>query len=122
MPDLKPALQAIDQVIAAGPFDATWDSLRNYRIPTWYADAKFGVFVHWGVYSAPAFGNEWYPRQMYREETDAFRHHVETYGPQSEFGYKDFIERFKAERFDPADWADLFRRAGARFVMPVAMR
>jgi alpha-L-fucosidase len=68
----------------------------------------------------PAFGNEWYPRNMYRQGTPEFAHHVATYGPQKEFGYKDFIPWFTAAQFDPAEWARLFRDAGARFVVPVA--
>jgi len=48
-----------------GPFEPTWESLKNYRIPDWYKDAKFGIFIHFGVYAVPAFGNEWYPRNMY---------------------------------------------------------
>jgi alpha-L-fucosidase len=101
-------------------FEADWDSLRGYRIPTWYEDGKFGIFIHWGVYAVPAFDNEWYPRNMYREGEKAFNHHVATYGPQEQFGYKDFIPHFRAEQFDPAAWASLFAEAGARFVVPVA--
>ena len=103
-----------------GPYEPTWESLKAYTIPEWYIDAKFGIFIHWGVYAVPAFGNEWYPRQMYMEGTAEFAHHVETYGPQSKFGYKDFIPMFKAEKYDPAHWDDLFAKAGARFVVPVA--
>jgi alpha-L-fucosidase len=106
--------------MSAGPYEPTWKSLENYTVPDWYLDAKFGIFIHWGVYSVPAFGNEWYPRQMYLEGTPEFEHHVKTYGPQSRFGYKDFIPMFKAENYDPDHWADLFRQAGARFVVPVA--
>ena len=102
------------------PFDPTWRSLADYEVPRWYVDGKFGIFIHWGVYSVPAFGNEWYPRRMYLEGSSEFKHHRKTYGPQSEFGYKDFIPRFLAEQFDPDEWAELFRNAGARFVMPVA--
>jgi alpha-L-fucosidase len=108
------------RVVAAGPFRPEWDSLKTVPVPEWYLDGKLGIFIHWGVYSVPAFGNEWYPRNMYKADTPEFRHHVATYGPQSEFGYKDFIPRFTAERYDPAAWAELFRRAGARFVVPVA--
>jgi len=103
-----------------GPFSANWESLANYSAPKWYEDAKFGIFIHWGLYSVPAFGNEWYPRNMYLRGTPEFEHHVKTYGPQSRFGYKDFIPLFKAEKFDPDAWATLFRKAGARFVLPVA--
>lgn len=103
-----------------GPFQPSWESLSDYQVPAWYLDGKFGIFIHWGMYSVPAFGNEWYPRNMYLQGTKEFDHHVATYGPQSEFGYKDFVPRFKAENYDPDHWAELFRRAGARFVVPVA--
>ena len=113
-------LAQIEAVIAQGPFSASWDSLSEAVIPTWYQDAKFGIFIHWGVYCVPAFGNEWYPRNMYREGSPEFDHHVKTWGPQHQFGYKDFIPMFTAEQFDAGAWANLFREAGARFVMPVA--
>jgi alpha-L-fucosidase len=113
-------LREIDAVIAKGPYADTWASLERQMVPEWYRDAKFGIFIHWGVYSVPAFGNEWYPRNMYLAGTPEFAHHVKTFGAQSKFGYKDFIPQFKAERFDPAAWADLFSKAGARFVVPVA--
>ena len=103
-----------------GPYRPDWESLRTYEVPEWYADAKFGIFIHWGVYSVPAFGSEWYPREMYQEGTPEYKHHIATYGPQDKFGYKDFIPRFKAEHFDPAKWAALFKEAGAKYVVPVA--
>jgi alpha-L-fucosidase len=113
-------LAAADRVANAGPYEPEWPSLQTVPIPEWYLDGKFGIFIHWGLYSVPAFGNEWYPRNMYKPGTPEFRHHVETYGPQAGFGYRDFIPRFTAERYDPAAWAELFRQAGARFVVPVA--
>src|SRR5580658_3115499 len=103
-----------------GPFRPDWNSLSQYRVPEWYADAKFGIFIHWGVYSVPAFGSEWYPREMYREGTPEYKHHIDTYGAQAKFVYKDFIARFKAEKFDPTTWAALFKEAGAKYVVPVA--
>lgn len=105
---------------ATARFAPTWESLKTYTVPTWYEDAKFGIFIHWGLYAVPAFRNEWYPRNMYIQGTPEFEHHVATYGPHTEFGYKDFIPHFRAERFDPVAWAELFRRAGAAFVVPVA--
>lgn len=120
MYDMKPYLQKIDSVIEKGPWKDTWESLSGYRVPEWYRNAKFGIFIHWGIYSVPAFGNEWYSRNMYIEGTPEFAHHVETYGKQSQFGYKDFIPMFRAEKFDPAVWADLFFEAGAKYVVPVA--
>lgn len=101
-------------------YEASWESLQNYTIPKWYEDAKFGIFIHWGVYAVPAFSNEWYARKMYIKDSPEYRHHIETYGPHTEFGYKDFIPQFKAENYDPAAWAELFKKSGAKFVMPVA--
>ena len=106
--------------LPGGPFKPNWDSLSNYRVPDWYQNDKFGIFIHWGVYSVPAYGSEWYPRNMYQQGSKEFAHHKTTYGEHSKFGYKDFIPMFKAEKYDPDHWADLFRRAGARFVVPVA--
>ncbi|MGB8473035.1 MAG: alpha-L-fucosidase [Candidatus Acidiferrum sp.] len=113
-------LKEVDEGDHAGPFRPDWESLQNYQPPEWYKDAKFGIFIHWGVYSVPAFGNEWYPRNMYRKGSDEYKHHIATYGPQDKFGYKDFIPMFKAEHFDPAAWARLFKEAGAKYVVPVA--
>lgn len=113
-------LTKIEEVIAAGPYDACWDSLCGHPTPAWYRKGKFGIFIHWGVYSVPAFGNEWYPRNMYIKGSAENLHHVETYGPLKQFGYKDFIPMFGAEHFDAKAWADLFAGAGARFVVPVA--
>jgi alpha-L-fucosidase len=118
--DNRTALAAVDAVIAAGPYEATWDSLTRYDVPQWYRDAKFGIFLHWGAFSVPAFANEWYPRTMYRRGTAAFEHHLATYGPQDRFGYKDFLPHFRMERYDPQEWVSLFKRAGAQFVVPVA--
>lgn len=118
--ELKDYMKQIDEVIAQGPFQDTWESLAGYRVPEWYRQAKFGIFIHWGAYSVPAFGNEWYPRNMYIQGSPEYEHHRATYGPQKEFGYKDFIPMFRAEKFDAAQWAELFERAGARYVVPVA--
>jgi len=114
-------LAEIHAVANRGPFKPDWASITNlFRLPRWYQDAKFGLFIHWGVYSVPAFGSEWYPRNMYVPGTPEFEHHLANYGPQARFGYKDFIPLFKAEKFDPAAWAKLFKVAGARYVVPVA--
>jgi alpha-L-fucosidase len=113
-------LARVDAAARTGPFRANWNSLAGYRVPDWFRDAKFGIFIHWGVYSVPAFGNEWYSRNMYVQGNAAFKHHVATYGPQSKFGYKDFIPMFRAEHFDANAWLDLFAQAGARYVVPVA--
>jgi alpha-L-fucosidase len=105
---------------AQNRYQANWDSLKKYQTPDWFRDAKFGIFIHWGVYSVPGFANEWYPRNMYRQGTPENKHQLETYGPLDKFGYKDFIPLFKAESFDPAKWVALFKKAGARYVVPVA--
>ena len=120
MQSVAEALPQINQVIAQGPYAATWDSLRGYSAPRWYEEAKFGIFIHWGVYSVPAFGNEWYPRAMYEVGHDYYEHHRATYGPQDRFGYKDFVPQLTGARFDAAEWLDLFKASGARYVVPVA--
>lgn len=113
-------LQRIEKEIEEGPFRDNWESLSGFRLPNWYREAKFGIFIHWGVYSVPAFKSEWYPRNMYIQDSEEYNHHKATYGEHAEFGYKDFIPMFTAERFDADEWAELFRRSGARYVMPVA--
>ena len=110
----------IDRMIAGGPNSASWDGLQGIGVPEWYQDGKFGIFIHWGVYAVPAFGNEWYPRNMYLPGTPEFEHHRETCGDHQVFGYKDFIPQFTAAHYDAAGWASLFRKAGAQFVVPVA--
>jgi len=112
-------LKDVDKFDHQGPFRPDWESLKQYQVPAWYKDAKFGIFIHWGVYSVPAFGNEWYPRNMYKQGTPEFAHQLATYGPQDKFGYKDFIPMFKAEKYDPDAWARLFKEAGAKYVIPV---
>lgn len=112
-------LNLIDNVNEKGRFKPSWESLSQYRVPRWYEDIKFGIFIHWGVYSVPAFSSEWYPRGMYIKGTREYEHHLKTYGEHKNFGYKDFVPRFKAERFDPAEWAELFKDAGAQYVIPV---
>jgi alpha-L-fucosidase len=112
-------LRSVASVVHEGPFRPDWESLQHYAVPDWYRDAKFGIFIHWGIYSVPAFGSEWYPRDMYRKGSEEYNHHLATYGPLDKFGYKDFIPMFKAERFDPNAWASLFKEAGAKYVVPV---
>jgi len=105
---------------AAGPFEPTWESLaKRNPAPDWFRDDKVGIYFHWGVYCVPAFGSEWYPRNMYIKGSPEYQHHVETYGDQTQFGYPDFVPLFKAEKFDADEWAELFVQAGARFAGPV---
>ena len=114
-------LKQIDDVIANGQFKDTWESLSaNFTMPEWYKNAKFGLFSHWGVYSVPAFGSEWYARNMYEKDSREYKHHIETYGAHKDFGYKDFIPMFKAEKFNADEWLDLIEASGAKYYMPVA--
>ena len=116
----KAYLKKIEETIKNGRYKDDWDSLQNINVPKWYTDGKFGIFSHWGVYSVPAFGNEWYPRAMYQKDSKEFLHHVATYGEHKDFGYKDFVPQFKAENFDADEWLDLFYASGAKFIVPVA--
>src|ERR1017187_7734390 len=103
------AVAALPAGLPPGPYEPTWESLkRNYRVPAWFYEAKFGLFMHWGLYSVPAHHNEWYEKHMYGADR---KWHVDHFGPQDKFGYKDFI---------PDAWADLFKKSGARFVVPTA--
>jgi alpha-L-fucosidase len=122
-PPATPAIvEAADKAVARpmprGPFAPTWESLeKNYRTPTWFEDAKFGIFMHWGVFSVAAHHNEWYEKHMYAAEAEW---HAAHFGPQEKFGYKDLIPLFTAAKWDPAAWAALFRKSGARLVMGMA--
>ena len=120
MYDLSEYLNKIDKVVSQGPYRDTWESLSSYRVPQWYQKAKFGIFIHWGIYSVPAFANEWYSRNMYIQGTPEYEHHIKTYGEHKDFGYKDFLPLFCAEHFQADKWAELFKQAGARYVVPVA--
>lgn len=113
-------LKQVDRIGTKGPFQPNWDSLTKYQIPEWYQDAKFGIFIHWGLYSVPAFGNEWYPRNMYDAGSKEYKHQVQLHGPETAFGYKEFIPSFQAEKFDAKAWAKLFADSGAKYVVPVA--
>jgi len=107
-----------------------WESLDKRPVPQWFQDAKFGIFIHWGVYSVPSWGPkgdsigvydkyaEWYWRKMDQpgKVQKYFKDfHTKTYGPN--FRYQDFAPMFKAELFDPAMWAELFRESGAKYVV-----
>lgn len=103
-------------------YQPTWDSLDSHPLPSWFDDAKLGIFIHWGVFSVPAWAPrgqyaEWYPNNMRIPGNPTYTYHRETYG--ADFKYRDFIPMFKAEKWDPEEWADLFKTAGARYVVPV---
>ena len=116
----KDYLNLMQQTIARGPYTDSWASLCKYPEPEWYKNAKFGIFIHWGPYSVPAFANEWYSRNMYIKGSPEFEHHVKTYGAQKDFGYKDFIPMFRGEKFDAKKWLKLIKASGAEYVLPVA--
>ena len=120
MMDTTSYLQIIDATIKNGPFKDDWDSLGAYQVPQWYPQAKFGIFIHWGLYSVPSFSNEWYSRNMYIQGSKEYEHHLAVYGSHKVFGYKDFIPLFTAKQFNAGEWAALFKASGARYVIPVA--
>lgn len=107
-------------------YEPTWESLDARPMPKWWTDAKFGIFIHWGVYSVPSWSvkgqySEWY----WRKVTDSkkkngkwWKFHKETYG--EDFEYRDFAGLFKAELYDPEHWADVFYRSGAKYVVPTS--
>ena len=78
MYDMTKYLNTIEDVIARGPYQDTWESLSRYTVPEWYKNAKFGIFIHWGIYSVPAFGSDWYSRNLYVKDSPEYKHHVET--------------------------------------------
>ena len=93
----KEYLELIDRVNESGKYKADWKSLAHHKVPDWYMNDKLGVFIHWGIYSVPAYGSEWYSRSMYDKNVREFEYHRKTYGEHKDFGYKDFIPMFKAE-------------------------
>ena len=102
-------------------YEPTWESLDKRPTPQWYDDAKFGIFIHWGVYSVPAWSpkgmySEWYWHWLNDPKQEALRKfHAETYG--QDFQYQDFAPMFKAELFNPDQWADIFARSGAKYIV-----
>jgi alpha-L-fucosidase len=115
-----PSAAESDYGIAPGPFQPTRESLRKYRCPEWFRDAKFGIWAHWGPQSAPEAG-DWYARNMYIQGNRQYDHHLKNYGHPSKFGYKDVIPTWKAENFDPDYLLGLYRRAGAKFFVSMGV-
>jgi alpha-L-fucosidase len=93
--------------------------VRREPAPEWFRDAKIGVYPHWGVYSVPAFGNEWYPSNMFLTNRAEYRHHLAKYGDPAKFDYTKFIPDFRAEKFNADEWAQLFADCGMKFAGPV---
>lgn len=116
-------------------YTGKWESVNTHQVPKWYDDCKFGIFIHWGIYSVPAYAphtwelgevdsKEWFADNPYAEwyynslnigKGPTYEHHMEKYG--KDFKYEDFIPMWKAENWDPAKWADLFKKAGAQYVV-----
>ena len=106
--------------LLAQKFEPTWESLEQYECPGWFRDAKLGIFICWNPYTVPATG-DWYARNMYIEGSRQYRYHLEHYGHPCRFGYKDIIPLWKGERFDADKLVGLFKRAGAKYIVPMAM-
>ncbi len=105
---------------AAGPFRADWDSLiAGYRTPDWFRDAKLGIWSHWGPQCVPEAG-DWYGRQMYQQGNPFYAHHLATYGHPSEFGFMEFIGRWRADAWSPEALLDLYEAAGAKYIVSMA--
>jgi alpha-L-fucosidase len=102
----------------AGPFKESWDSIQqNYKDPEWFRDAKFGIYMHLGIFSVPAHASEWYVRYMYGGNAAVMQWHTEHFGPPTQFGYKDFLPMYTMAKWDPDAWASLFKKAGAKYVL-----
>jgi alpha-L-fucosidase len=112
--------------IESGPFEASWESLRTYQCPDWFRDAKLGIWAHWGPQCVPLAG-DWYARHLYLPETaDGQKHaqavhHRKTYGHPSQFGFKDIIPQWKAEKFNPDELMALYKKAGAKYFVSMGV-
>lgn len=106
--------------VAAGPFQPSWESLAGgYQTPDWFRDAKFGIWAHWGPQCQPEMG-DWYAQRMYQFNGPIYKFHVQKYGHPSKFGFKDVINQWKAEAWDPRHLIDLYKRAGAKYFATMA--
>ncbi len=113
-----------EQPVADGKFEPTWASLKQYEVPEWFRDAKFGIWAHWGPQCEPAMG-DWYARHLYFEDGPAWGQNVtashrEKYGHPSQAGFKDVIHEWKAENWDPEKLVALYKRAGAKYFFALA--
>lgn len=105
--------------IEKGPFKPTWESLQGYQTPGWFRDAKFGMWAHWGPQCQPEHG-DWYARGMYEEGSSHYLYHLKKYGHPSKFGFKDVINEWKAENWNPEELVSLYKNAGAKYFMALA--
>ncbi|RZK55551.1 MAG: alpha-L-fucosidase [Pedobacter sp.] len=111
--------QVLGAAAFKGPFKATWDSLEKYSAPSWFRDAKFGMWAHWGPQCEPEAG-DWYARGMYQEDSGQYKYHIQKYGHPSKFGFKDVINVWKADRWDPEELVKLYKDSGAKYFMAMA--
>ena len=107
------------EAIASGPFQPDWNSLKQYRTPKWFRNAKFGIWAHWSPQCVPEEG-DWYARNMYIQGSAQYDYHVGRYGHPTQFGYKDICHLWKAEKWDPEGMIQLYKRAGARYFVALA--
>ena len=105
--------------VTPGKFQPTWESLKQYEVPVWYRDAKFGIWACFGPQCEPEQG-DWYARNLYAEGSRQNRYQVANYGPPSQFGFKDIIHRWKAAQWDPERLVALYKRTGAQYVVVMA--
>ena len=116
----KHAAPSAKTPLVTGPFDSTEASLKAYRTPAWFRDAKFGIWAHWGPQAVPRQG-DWYARFMYVPGHPHYQHHLQTYGHPSEVGYKDLIPLWRAERFDPEALMAKYAAAGAKYFVSMGV-
>ena len=103
-----------DEPMMTGKFEPTWESLKNYEVPEWYRNAKFGIWAHWGPQCVEGTG-DWMARSLYMEGSNVYKHHVEHYGHPSEVGFKDIIPLFKAEHWNPDSLVAFYKQIGAQY-------
>jgi alpha-L-fucosidase len=119
LPAFPSPVSANTEPMATGKFEPTWDSLKQYEVPEWFKNAKFGLWAHWGPQCEPEDG-DWYARNMYIKGSPQNKFHVAHYGPPSKFGFKDVIHEWHAENWDPEALMDLYKRAGAQYFVALA--
>ena len=102
-----------------GPFQPTWDSLKQYKTPDWFRDAKFGIWAHWTAQCVPEQG-DWYARQMYLQGSAQYNYHVSRYGHPSKFGFMEIDNLWKAERWEPEALMNRYVKAGAKYFVSLA--
>ena len=105
--------------IAPGPFQPTSDSLKRYKTPEWFRDAKFGLWAHWSAQCVPETG-DWYARQMYLQGERQYEHHLQHYGHPSKTGFMEIDNLWKAELWKPHELMELYLNAGAKYFMSLA--